>query len=249
MNKIFTFLMFLTIVACVSCNNYGKKIEYKGGELYYTDKVSETEAKKLGDYLVAENFFDPASPTVISVQLNKEGDTFQFRMVVKEGLEKDENNLKTFKVVMGELSEKVFAGGKVEIHLCDKTLKTLKAIPFEPTKETSLVRCTKLSFNGGDLYYTKSVSAEEANALGKLLTEDGFYDGSPKTVQLHKVNNNYQFRMVIKEEYLNDKEYVERVKLYSTLISIRIFNGAPVDFHFCDEFLNTLKEIPYGNSK
>jgi len=46
----------------------------------------------------------------------------------KPGVEQDAEFVKLSRDVAKSLSEKVFDGGKVEIHLCDATLTTLKAV-------------------------------------------------------------------------------------------------------------------------
>lgn len=105
---------------------WDEKREFNGGELYYTSQVTEDEATKLGQYLVKEKFFDGARKTV---QLNKNGRTYEFRVVMKEDGDKGSKVVEMFTAVSNELSENVFNGGKVVVHLCDDRLKTLRVIP------------------------------------------------------------------------------------------------------------------------
>jgi hypothetical protein len=119
-------LIGVALLRITSCNNYGKKLTFNGGELYYTSQVTEADAKKLGEYLVKEKFFDGTKKTV---QLNKNKGTYEFRMVVIKDGEKAPNTVETFTSVSKELSENVFNGGKVVVHLCDDHLKTLRVIP------------------------------------------------------------------------------------------------------------------------
>jgi hypothetical protein len=119
-------LIGILLLKITSCTNYGKKLTFNGGELYYTSQATEAEAKKLGEYLVKEKFFDGKKKTV---QLNKDGDTYQFRMVVLKDAEKGANVVESFTSVAKEISENVFNGGKVVVHLCDDHLKTLRVIP------------------------------------------------------------------------------------------------------------------------
>lgn len=106
----------------LACNQYGTKLEFNGGELYYTDKVSEQEAKKLGEYLVKQEFFDGREKTV---QLDKSGSTYQFRMVVQKEKQNDEATKEMMKTFAGQLSDDVFGGAATEVHMCDEQLKTL----------------------------------------------------------------------------------------------------------------------------
>jgi hypothetical protein len=119
-------LIGVALLRIASCNNYGKKLTFNGGELYYTSQATEADAKKLGEYLVKEKFFDGTRKTV---QLNKNDGTYEFRMVVKKDGEKAPNTVETFTAVSKELSENVFNGGKVVVHLCDDDLKTLRVVP------------------------------------------------------------------------------------------------------------------------
>lgn len=98
-------------------------------ELYYTDKVRKEEAEKLGNYLI-ESGFDSNDNTK-TVQITKVGSTYQFRLVVMEGYEKDSEYLEIVKIFAKELSDKVFNGENVEIHLCDEFLITLNVVKMQ----------------------------------------------------------------------------------------------------------------------
>jgi hypothetical protein len=109
----------------LACSGHGTKLEFNGGDLYYTDNVTESEAKKLGDYLVKEGFYD-GKPK--SVQLDKSGSTYQFRMVVQPERQNDEATMTLMKTFAGELSSDLFNDAPVEVHACDEQLKTLRVI-------------------------------------------------------------------------------------------------------------------------
>ena len=110
-----------------------------------------------------------------------------------------------------------------------------------------LVSCTnhgeKLSFNNGDLYFTNLVTFEEADRLGNFLVENRFFDGNQKSAQLTKENNRYQFRMVVKEKFINDLSAELNAIDFANILSAEVFEGAFVEIHFCDESFNTLKVI------
>jgi len=127
-NKNFiTTILVLTVLLAVGlgCSSYGTKLDFNGGELYYTDNVTEADAKKLGEYLVKEGFF---SGKKITVQLDKAGATYQFRMVVMPEKQSDEATLEIMKTFAGQISEDVFGGAPTELHICDEQLKTLKVL-------------------------------------------------------------------------------------------------------------------------
>lgn len=113
------------LVVGLACNQYGEKLEYNGGEVYYTDNVTKQEAQKLGEYLVKENFFDGKPKTV---QLDKSGSTYQFRMVVQKEKQNDEATANIMKLFAGQISSDVFDNAPVEMHICNEKLETLKVI-------------------------------------------------------------------------------------------------------------------------
>jgi preprotein translocase subunit SecF len=115
----------ILLVVGLACTGHGTKLEFNGGELYYTKNVTEAEAKKLGTYLVEQEFFD-GKPK--SVQLDKSGSTYQFRMVVQPEKQNDAATLEIMKAFGSQLSSGVFNNAPVEIHICDDQLKTLKVV-------------------------------------------------------------------------------------------------------------------------
>ncbi len=104
-------------------DGYGEKLEFNGTDVYYTEKVNIEEAQKLGEYLVETEFADGGSK---SVQLSKRDSVYLFRMVVKEGIEKDSTNDVTFLAMTYALSLGVFDGAAVELEACDNTFETLR---------------------------------------------------------------------------------------------------------------------------
>lgn len=117
--------MAVLLLVGLACNQHGEKLEYNGGELYYTKNVTEADARKLGEYLVKQNFFDGKPKTV---QLDKSGATYQFRMVVQKEKQTDEATALIMKVFAIQLSSEVFDDAETEVHVCDENLKTLRVI-------------------------------------------------------------------------------------------------------------------------
>jgi hypothetical protein len=228
---------YVAYEALTTEGSWGNKLIFNGGDLYYTSSVKETEARKLGEYLTQGGFFD-GSP--ISVQIQKSRDIWEFRMVVKQGYEKDEKVAEDMKGVAAELSKNVFEGALVDIHLCDPYFKTLRVVNF-PRSQKGVAQSqygVKLIFNAGELYYTQPVTRSEAEKLGQYLVQAKFFDGTRKTVQI------YQFRYVVIGGYDQNEEYIDLVKKFSTELSGDVFRGAPVDIHLCDsESFKTLRVV------
>ena len=119
-------LFILIIPVLISCGQgYGKLIKYGSDELYYTSSVSAAQASMLGEYLLEYEFFTNQG---VSVQLNKVADTYEFRMIVKEGLDKDQDFIEIAKLMSAELSYDVFDDAQVDIHLCDEYFNTLRVV-------------------------------------------------------------------------------------------------------------------------
>jgi len=225
---------------------WGNKLTFNGGDLYYTSSVREAEAKKLGEYLTQGKFFD-GSPK--SVQIQKSGeDIWEFRMVVKERYDKDEKLAEDMKEVAAELSKNVFEGALVNVHLCDSQFKTLRVVNF-PKSDRGVAQSqygVKLIFNAGELYYTQPVTRFEAEKLGQYLVQAKFFDGTRKSVQIKKSGQTYQFRLVVKEGYDRNEEYIGQVKEFSAELSEGVFDNAPVDIHLCDSYLKTQRVVKFA---
>lgn len=113
----------MTILIIFSCGqNYGRKLKYDWGELYYTSSVTESEANDLGRYLGQRGF------NTKMAQIDKTGSTYEFRATIKKGLENDQECIQSAKRFGKELSINVFGGNPVDMHLCDEKLKTIRVV-------------------------------------------------------------------------------------------------------------------------
>jgi hypothetical protein len=124
MKNIFTILA-LSLIFLTSCANYGSEKKFGNLQMFYTESVTESEVDELAEFLDQQDF---VGETEISVQLNKDGDTYQFRMVTKEEYIEDETKLPLFKQMANMISTNVFEDAPVEVHLCDERLETQKVI-------------------------------------------------------------------------------------------------------------------------
>ena len=118
--------MAVLLAIGLACSGNGTKLDYNGGELFYTSNVTEAEAKKLGDFLVKEQVFSGKRATV---QLDKAAGTYQVRMVIIPEKQNDAVYQGLLKTFAGQISSEVFNNGATEIHICDDSLKTLKVVP------------------------------------------------------------------------------------------------------------------------
>ncbi len=134
MKKHFKTLVFLSLTLLfLACSGYGKKLDYKSTEVYYTSKVKKADAEKLGDYLLSSKFADGGEK---SVQLTKDEktNTFVFRMVTTKEAAESKMYEAVFKIFAKTISDSVFNKQPVDFHVCNNTFKTLKVIAFKDNK-------------------------------------------------------------------------------------------------------------------
>lgn len=108
--------------------NYGRLMKFGDDKLYYTDKIEEEKAEALGNFLRQSGFFQG---TGLSAQITKEGNLYQFKYVVKPGLEKDETYKVTARAFGIMISGGVFNNEKLDVHLCDDFFNTLTTVLSE----------------------------------------------------------------------------------------------------------------------
>lgn len=227
-------------LAFISCNNYGTKLMFDETELYYTDDITEDEANDIGKYLQELEFTDGEEKTV---QIAKDGDTYQFRMVVKEGYDEDEEYEQIASQFIYNLSNDVLDGSPVELHMCDEKLKTIKVVEMDENAGIYETDFEIETFDGTEIEFDGSVSYGEVNKLGNYLIETGFTDGTLKSIVFIKENGSYIFKMVVGEDYWNDSEYHEIAKEYAGMISQDIFDGEDFAIYLCDDYFNTKAKI------
>jgi hypothetical protein len=216
-----------------ACNNLGDEKTYNGVELYHTKSVTDAEASKLGNYLVTSQFADGKDKTV---QLTKSGDVYQFNFVVKNGVEKDTSIVKNTKLFASILSAQVFNGAKVEVHMCDEYMKSLKVFVSDDLGKEK-------NFDGTELFYTKDITEAEVDSLGSYLVREKFANGKEKTAQITKKQNTYQFRFVVKNGVDKDPDFLKNAKVFASDLSANVFAHSPVEVDLCDAYLSTLAAV------
>ncbi len=123
--------LILFIGGCTwgSSPSLGGELRYGDSELFYTPDVTVELARKLGEYLVETGFFQGEHSG--TVQIAKEGDVYQFRMIVKDDQGGDEEFLRAAGLFAAHLSKDVFDEKIVETHICDREFNTLQVVGFQ----------------------------------------------------------------------------------------------------------------------
>lgn len=129
-------------------NDFGKRLAFGKGEVYFTNGVQQAEAQKLGEELVREGYFADRPATV---QVRYENRRYEVRCVVRAGAEND-TPVRAWEKLSNTLSKECFRGSPVDIHLCDEHLKTLRVVAFKPLKPDLPIAVTfRPSIGGGSL--------------------------------------------------------------------------------------------------
>jgi hypothetical protein len=233
MKKLLCVLPVLFLFIFSGCTNLGKEKIFDGVQVYHTDKVTDAEADSLGNYLVRDGFADGQAKTV---QLTKSGNTYQFRMVIKEGIENDPQYASVAKFMATMLSAKLFNGAPVEMHFCDKYMKTLKVLKADDYGK-------EVFFDGTGVFHSKDITDSEVNTLGKYLVDSKFADGNGKSVLLTKSGNIYQFRFVVKSGIEKDPSYQKTGSIFASDLSTHVFNASPVEVIMCDSYFKPLLTV------
>lgn len=127
MKQTLSSLLLAALFLLAGCTNYGTEKTFNGVQLYYTSDVTEAQADALGDYLIKSEFANGEAKTI---QLARQGNTYEFRMVVKKGIENDAEYAEAFKIFAKDISDNVFNGSQVDLHACDENLETLRVFPM-----------------------------------------------------------------------------------------------------------------------
>ena len=137
--KAFKYFLLVAIISAAisSCSqNYGKeyKLDNNHNVYYKGEGVDETQAKKLADYLKAQEYFEDSVKS--TVQLVKVNDTFKLNFMVDET--KITSGYENKFLLFGAfISESVFDKAPVTIQLTNDKLEPFKNLGFaKPISDT-----------------------------------------------------------------------------------------------------------------
>jgi hypothetical protein len=105
---------------------FGAKVQQGAIEVFYTAPVTRGEGERLATHL---NKRWQGVGNRASVQLQKSGVAYQFRMVVRKEFQGNPAMLAELDVEGAVISREVLAGAPVEVHVCDEYFKTLSIRP------------------------------------------------------------------------------------------------------------------------
>jgi len=264
-------LLALSIMAslCVACNNYGKKIKVEGtkGEIFYKGEgVTESDAKKLGDYLVKEQFLK--GDKAASVQLTKEGEAYLVRFVYnKDFYDKTPGLDEIFKKGAIAMSKEIFDNKKVNIALSDSLFKDFKSIPYdeafakslEAAKDNEGVNTADATSYGGQydshmdkasgikFFWKNPVTDKEAELIGKAVIATGAFTTTKGNVHIvmEKDGDRYLVKFPIAPDYQTNAAYLAKIDPVAKEIKDAAFANVPYSFVVVDEDLKAVKSYDY----
>ena len=238
--KQYIIVLFIALGAAACSSKYGEKIKKEYLEVYYKEGISKEEAVKVLGYLYPIWKDKGEETKTKSIQLTKNGDTINFRMVsnmeIIATMEED-----VFYTTANEISKDVFNNRPVNVDLTDETFKTIRTFVF--TKMTIPDYGEKVSSGNIEVYFTKSSNNEEARRLADYLANSI----NSENVISFQISNDEQgilLRMVSTPEKANtlqDSQFYDM----AAEISKNVFKDAPVKFQLTDDKFNPFKTFDY----
>jgi hypothetical protein len=102
-------------------------LRFGNSDLFYTDPVTADEAARVGEHLVAAEFF--RDDVAASVRLRREESEYHLDFVVNSSAVSDSGIIDAFGVIGTSISEGALGGQPVVVHLCDDQFRSLMEPP------------------------------------------------------------------------------------------------------------------------
>jgi len=122
-------ILFIAVIIAIKIYTVAipeNSIAYGKNSIYYTNAISESEARKLGDYLKPDVFNDNSET---DIKLDKKNNTYIFCIPIKDASNiNDQKFINAMKECSKDLSKDVFNNDPVRVDICDTQLKVLKSI-------------------------------------------------------------------------------------------------------------------------
>lgn len=229
MRKILLVLLPL-VYLLTSCDDYGKKVSIGKNEVYYKgDGATEADAKKLGDYLKKNDWFNDSATR--SVQLTKQNDAFVVRVVVdKDKVDlNDKAMMNEFWLLQSQISEGAFSGAKTKVILADTELKDIQ--PIEDLRKI-IVGNLQMYLRGND------VTEEQAKKVASLINEQKYFGDAQEAISLEKKNGVYVLNFVYNKEYYeqNKESLLTVFKMIQWLAAEEAFNNSKTEVNLTDSY-------------
>jgi len=219
-------LIFVISSGCV--NSAKNEITFGETTLYFTKNVPRNEAQSLGDYLYEIGYLGATSAA--DARLDKTKEKYILNLNVMSELESSEEVILDVDILSNRISQKILQGAPLEIILSDDNLTPYRTVI--PRQLGKLIES-----NNNELFYTKSISDEEANKFIDYLKVNDVWTNSTDNIdQLDKDSETYIYR-TNNENFEADPS---NAKMFSALSSAKIFDGYDVTIEITDKQLRPL---------
>lgn len=104
---------------------------------------------------------------------------------------------------------------------------------------------SKVTFGAEEhVYYLGDCTEAQAQKVGETLQTLGIFNGSnPADIQIDKDGELFLLRFVVKEEYLNKKEFEDVLATIGFMVSKDAFGGAKLAVEMCDDRFKPKKRV------
>ncbi len=234
-----TFLAFaFACILLTACNNYGDKIEVSSSEVYYKDGASEPEAKKLGDFLKKQGYFDSSKKA--TVQLVKDKEDYVVKMVVDEDVVNKDKAFyhRYFWFIQDLISKEVFKGKKTKIVMADDGLKDIATV--------GTIKKASINERNSIYYNPENITAADAQKLGDFLAKLGYFNGSKDLdVFLYQENGENNIRFIVDEAAVsaNKAEVMPFFQVSKYAMEKQVFNNKKAKVWLTSLELKDLEEV------
>lgn len=238
--KQYILLLFIS-AGFAACSNYGKKVSGDYLTVYYKEGINKEQAQKALDYFLPL-WKDSSDKTKDkSIQLTKNGDTINFRMVsIMEVIDKMDENI--FYTTGNEISKDLFSGAPVNVVLTDERFKTVRTFTFKKIATSDYGQ--KIIAGNIEVYYKEGPTAEEARRLADYLNTS-MNPESKISFQISKDEHGFLLRMVSDIEKAKELPYSTFYDLAEE-VSKNVFSGSHLTFQLTDEMFKSYKTFEYG---
>jgi hypothetical protein len=196
----------------------GKRIRLGAVRLYYSPALTADVVDRVVEYLKRQQYTDRP----MDARLLHQDETYQFQIIFSGPPHED--RVTGFEVLAAGLSDDVFAGGAVEVHVCDRFFRPYVVIPHRGRYGR------RITMNAAHLFYLEGVTDQEALSVATFLVGAGLFNDSPKIAQMNRGVEGYEFRLAVKVDP-QTPERVEGARRMAGDLS-RVL-GASVAVHFC----------------
>ena len=234
-------LSLLTAIVLTACSNYGQKVSKDYLDVYYKDGITKEQAQKALDYFLPKWKDEGEKTKPKSIQLTKNGDTINFRMVANmEVMSKMDEQV--FYVTGNELSTELFNGSPVNVILTNDKFETIRSYSYKKMEVPDFGE--KINSGMIEVYIKGGFSREQATTLAKFL-EQSINPAETISFQISTDEKGYYLlRMVANPEKittLSDTQLEEMAQA----VSENVFTGSPVIFQLTNSIFEPIKTVEY----